>query len=137
MREGVAIRPETPDDFEEIAAMVLRSFREGTDYSDGTDVVALIDEIRSSRFYLPDLSFVAELNGTIVGHFMFSRFPLSETATGGYIDADGQSIAMLAPVAVHADHLHEGIGSAMLTTGLAEAKKHGFRGVTVEGDFHF
>lgn len=24
--------------------------------------------------YIPDLSFVAELNGEIVGHFLFSRF---------------------------------------------------------------
>ena len=73
MRDDIIIRPETPKDYKEIVSLVLRSFREGTNYSDGTDIVALIEEIRVSKYYIPDLSFVAELNGEIVGHFLFSR----------------------------------------------------------------
>lgn len=46
-------------------------------------------------------------------------------------------IAMLAPVSVHADHLREHIGSTMLALGIRKAKEYGFRGITVEGDYHF
>ena len=46
-------------------------------YSNGTDIIALIDEIRDSKFYLPELSFVAESDGKIAEHFLFSHFPLS------------------------------------------------------------
>ena len=80
--EKITIRPEEHKDYESIVSLILRSFREGTDYSDGTDIIALVEEIRDSEYYIPELSFVAELNGKIVGHFLFSRFPLSLRQSG-------------------------------------------------------
>ena len=135
--KGITIRPETHRDYKAIVSLVLRSFREGTDYSDGTDIVALIEEIRDSEYFIPALSFVAELEGEIVGHFLFSRFPLSETPQGGHGGANGSDLVMLAPVSVHADHLRQGIGSAMLALGIEEVKKLGFRGIIVEGNYRF
>lgn len=135
MREDIIIRPETPKDYKDIISLILRSFHEGTTYSDGTDVIALVEEIRESKYYIPPLSFVAQLNGQIVGHFLFSQFPLSQTPNGGHIDND--DILMLAPVAVHADFFHQHIGSTMLNLGIAKAKEYGAKGITVEGDYHF
>ena len=137
MRSDICIRPETHKDYKEIISMILRSFREGTDYSDGTDIIALIEEIRDSDYYIPELSFVAELNGKIVGHFLFSKFPLSHTVSGGHGTADETDIVMLAPVTVHADYFKQGIGSIMLTMGIEMVRKAGYKGITVEGDFHF
>lgn len=137
MRKDITIRQETHKDYKDIISLILRSFSEGTDYSDGTDIIALIEEIRDSRYYIPELSFVAELDGQIVGHFLFSRFPLSSAPTGGYIDQTEQTIVMLAPVAVHADYFHQGIGSTMITMGIERVKQLGFKGITVEGDYHF
>lgn len=135
MRKDLIIRPETPKDYKEIVSLVLRSFKEGTGYSDGTDVVALIEEIRVSKYYIPELSFVAEIDGIIVGHFLFSHFPLSQTAQGGHID--NNEIVMLAPVSVHADYFHQHVGITMLTLGIEKVREAGFKGITVEGDFHF
>jgi len=66
---------------------------------------------------------------------MFSRFPLSKTKDGGHINDD--NIVMLAPVSVHADYFHKHIGITMLKLGIEEVKKHGFKGINVEGDYHF
>ena len=77
MNKQVTIRPEAHKDYKDIVSLILRSFQEGTDYSDGTDIIALVEEIRDSQYYLPELSFVAEMDGKIVGHFLFSKFPLS------------------------------------------------------------
>ena len=137
MREDIIIRPETHKDYKDIISLILRSFSEGTDYSDGTDIIALIEEIRDSQYYIPELSFVAELDGNIVGHFLFSRFPLSSTINGDHIEQEGQDIVMLAPVAVHADYFHQGIGYTMLMKGIEKVKELGFKGITVEGDYHF
>lgn len=136
MRTDVTIRPEQPADYAQIVRLVLRSFQEGTDYSDGTDVVALIEEIRNSPYYLPELSFVAEVGNTIAGHFLFSRFPLSRDPEGSR-DGTESPIVMLAPVTVHPDFFRQGVGTAMLTLGLEKVRKAGFLGVNVEGDFHF
>ena len=133
----ITIRPEGHKDYKDIVSLVLRSFREGTDYSDGTDIVALIEEIRDSEYYIPEISFVAELDGEIVGHFLFSRFPLSKTPDGGHGGANDTDIVMLAPVSVHADHLRQGIGSAMIRLGIEKVKEMGFSGIIVEGNYRF
>ena len=54
MRNDILIRQETHKDFKEIISLILRSFSEGTDYSDGTDIIALVEEIRDSEYYIPD-----------------------------------------------------------------------------------
>ena len=135
MRDDIIIRPETPKDYKDIVSLVLRSFKEGTNYSDGTDIIALIEEIRVSKYYIPELSFVAEIDGKIVGHFLFSHFPLSKTANGEHIDS--KDIVMLAPVSVHADYFHKHVGVTMLTLGIQKVGEAGFKGITVEGNYNF
>lgn len=135
MRNDITIRPETQKDYKDIISLVLRSFQEGTNYSDGSDIIALIEEIRVSKYYIPELSFVAELDGKIVGHFLFSKFPLSKTPNGDH--GDDSEIVMLAPVSVHADYFHQHVGATMLTLGIQKVREAGFKGINVEGDFHF
>ena len=137
INQKITIRPETHGDYKDIVSLVLRSFKEGTDYSDGTDIVALIEEIRDSEYYIPELALAAELDGEIVGHFLFSRFPLSAAPEGGHGGANDTDVVMLAPVSVHADHLRQGIGSAMIRLGIEKVKEMGFKGIIVEGNYRF
>ena len=137
MNQKLIIRPEEHRDYKSIVSLILRSFQEGTDYSDGTDIIALVEEIRDSKYYIPELSFVAELDGKVVGHFLFSRFPLSPTKEGGHQDETDSGIVMLAPVSVHADYFRQGIGTAMLTMGIEKVRERGYRGITVEGNYKF
>ena len=48
MDHNITIRPEEHKDYKSIVSLILRSFQEGTDYSDGTDIIALVEEIRDS-----------------------------------------------------------------------------------------
>lgn len=137
IRDKITIRPEEHKDYKSIVALILRSFCEGTDYLDGTDIIALVEEIRDSKYYIPELSFVAELGGKVVGHFLFSHFPLSPTEKGGHGDGIDSEIVMLAPVSVHADHFRQGIGSTMLKMGIEKVKEAGYKGITVEGNYKF
>ena len=66
MNKKITIRPEEHKDYKSIISLILRSFQEGTDYSDGTDIIALVEEIRDSKYYIPVLSFVAELDDNFV-----------------------------------------------------------------------
>lgn len=137
IRNDIILRPETPADFPIINELLRRAFAEHTGYSDGADEVALIEEIRRKPFYRPELSFVALLNDQIVGHFMFSEFPLSPTPQGGYDPTAQCHLLILAPVAVHADYYRQGIGETMLRQGLEIAKTLDYKGIIVEGDYHF
>lgn len=137
IRNDITIRPENPAEFDYIREMVRRTFAEHTPYSDGTGEIALIDELRQSRYYKPELAFVAVLGGQIVGHFMFTDFPLSPTPHGGYDPEAKCDLLMLAPVAVHADYNHQGIGETMLRKGLEIARSLDYKGINVEGDPKF
>ena len=42
MNKKITIRPEEHKDYKNIISLILRSFQEGTDYSDGTDIIAIV-----------------------------------------------------------------------------------------------
>lgn len=121
----VRIRAENKGDFEFIFDFVEEVFR-GTDYSDGMLERKIVSEIRESKYYVPELSMVAENeNGEIVGHFMLSKFPIE----GKHED----KVLLLAPVAVSTKCQKQGIGTIMLNHGINAAKEMGFAGIIVEG----
>ena len=64
------IRPETPADVALIAEITRPAFS-------GRQVeVDMVAAIRASEEYIPELSLVAEVDGTAIGHCMLGRKPL-------------------------------------------------------------
>ena len=78
MLEDITIRPETVDDFPAVREVVNLAFQ-----NDDEGEADLIDALRAEPGYTPELSLVAELNGAVVGHIIFSD---------AYIDTDGGRI---------------------------------------------
>ncbi|HEY9858999.1 MAG TPA: N-acetyltransferase [Candidatus Obscuribacterales bacterium] len=104
------IRTETPTDYSAIADLLLAAFKQG-------DEARLVEQIRLSDRYIPELTLVAEKKGVVVGHILFS-----------YIDLVGAEILPvlgLAPLAVHPEYQRQGIGSALTQAGLAKAEERG------------
>lgn len=73
----------------------------------------------------PIVSLVAEVNGEVIGHIMFSPVSLSGFAN---LNALG-----LAPMAVTAEYQRKGIGSELVRAGLKQCKLLGFTAVVVLG----
>ena len=48
MNKKITIRSEEHKDYKSIISLILRSFQEGTDYSDGTDIIALVFSLLQS-----------------------------------------------------------------------------------------
>ena len=71
------------------------------------------------------ISLVAEQDGEIVGHIMFSPVTLS--------DHTDLKIMGLAPMAVAPKHQRKGIGSELVEVGLEQCKKQGYGAVVVLG----
>ena len=83
----------------------------------------LVDALREQA--QPLVSLIAEDNGAIVGHIMFSPVSLS-----GH---PGLKIMGLAPMAVAPAHQRKGIGSALVRAGLEQCQQLGFGAVVVLG----
>jgi putative acetyltransferase len=83
----------------------------------------LVDALREQAE--PLVSLVAEDNGAIVGHIMFSPVSLS-----GH---PGLKMMGLAPMAVAPEHQRQGVGSALVRAGLEQCKQLGCMAVVVLG----
>ena len=110
MIETLIIRTERLCDFDEIRTVVKTAFA-GAEHTDG-DEHNLVDRLRCTKEYIPELSFVAETNGKIVGYAMFSQINIGRS----------KAIA-LAPLAVLPGFQNHGIGRALIEAGHRKAKE--------------
>lgn len=85
----------------------------------------LVEAIRNSENYIPELSLVAEVDGNIVGHILFSYIHLAGKET--------LPVLALAPVAVLPQFQNQGIGTALVQYGLEKADELGEALVIVLG----
>ncbi len=88
-----------------------------------------MDALRSGGY--ARVSLVAEVDGRVVGHILFSDVPI--LTDGGTVPA-----LSLAPMAVLPEHQRKGIGTALVRRGLEACRQQGHRAVVVLGhpDFY-
>lgn len=116
------IRSETPADYLAISQVNNLAFGRENE-------AQLIVAIRLSDFYIPELSLVAEVDNTVVGHILFSYIEL--------VGEEKLQVLSLAPIAVHPQFHRQGIGSALIQAGLTKAEAKGESLVIVLGDPQF
>lgn len=87
----------------------------------------LVDSLRQSEFFVPKLSLVAEKEGEIIGHILFTKIKIIDEAKVEY-----HSLS-LAPMSVRPSFQNLGVGTALVKSGLEIATKLGFESVIVLG----
>ncbi len=113
------IRPEAPGDRESIRRVNRGAF--------GGEVESrLVDALRESPAFIPELSLVAVESSEIVGHILFTRLRVMD-------DSRDHPALALAPMAVLPAWQNRGIGSTLVRLGLEEARRLGHRVVIVLG----
>ena len=98
------IRKEEPRDYEAVYFIVKNAF-ESAEHSDGTEQ-NLVTALRKGDAFIPELSLVAEIDGKIVGHILFTR------ATVGK-----DTVLVLAPLSVLPEYQRKGIGISLIKEG--------------------
>ncbi len=121
---SITLRQELEHDYSSTEQVVERAFRTASHTNHAEQF--LVARLRKSDAFIPELSLVAELDGAIVGHVMFTRLVIRDDQT------EHASLAM-APVSVLPEHQGQGIGSQMIMTGLEKARQMGFTSVIVLG----
>jgi putative acetyltransferase len=112
----VIIRPEEETDHAAVHAVNRAAFETAVEAD-------LVDALRTRA--QPLVSLVAEQDGEVVGHILFSPVSLVRHA--------GLRLAGLAPMAVTPAHQRKGIGSALLRAGLDQCRQEGFVALVVLG----
>lgn len=111
------VREETPADRDFIRDVNRQAFG-------GDAEGALIDQLRADGDVL--LSLVAQVDGEIVGHILFSRLEAE-------VNGRPLKVASLAPMAVTPEFQGRGIGTALVERGLALCRERGISAVVVLG----
>jgi putative acetyltransferase len=83
----------------------------------------LVDCLRASDAYVPELSLVAEIDGAVVGHVMVSYVDLEAGDEEDVGTAAHRRVLSLAPVAVRPEHQSRGIGGALVRDAIAVADR--------------
>jgi putative acetyltransferase len=117
----VLIRPETASDLDAIRRVNRAAF-------DSDAEANLVDALRDGGYV--EVSLVAEVDGEIVGHILFTRLPIVTKV--GTVDA-----LSLAPMAVLPSHQRQGIGSRLVEAGLQACREKGYKIVVVLGHTEF
>ena len=106
--------------------LVEQVFTEHENADEGKLVRRLVEEIRSKKYYLPELELLMLEDGEVVGYVMFSRFHIE----GRYTDR----LVILTPAAVKTSLQRQGISRELITYGLRKAAEMGFTAALVEGN---
>src|SRR5919198_1669230 len=114
----VFFRAEPPDDYDDIRRINDEAFRDPSD-------AQLIDMIRASDRFVPELSLVAVSGGQILGHVISS-----------YVDLvpGTRRVLQVGPLAVLPSHQRHGIGAALMEETLRTADERGEPLLLIEGN---
>lgn len=108
------IRQETCKDYEEVYKLITDAFATA-EHCDGNEQ-DLVVALRKGDGFVPELSLVAELDGEIVGHILFTKAKVGD-----------DEVLALAPLSVKPHYQRQGIGQALILEGHRIAKELGYQ----------
>lgn len=119
------LRLETEKDYRTVEEITREAF--WNLYVPGCDEHLLVHKIRTHPDFIPELDFVAELNGQVVGNIMYSHSKV--------IDEHGHEhgVITFGPVSVLPAFQKQGIGAALIKHSAKIAAEMGFCAIVIYG----
>lgn len=123
----MTIRLERPEEHRAVEALTREAFwvHMNPFYCDEH---LLAHRLRTAPCFVPELDFVAELDGQLAGNIMFSKARV--IAPGGA----SHEVLTFGPLSVHPDFQCRGVGGALLRHAVDEARRLGHRAIVFYGN---
>ncbi len=125
----MTIRLEKPEDYREVENLTREAF--WNVYRPGCTEHYVLHCYRDNPDFIPELDFVMEEDGRIIGHVMFSKAQLILN------DGTRKPSWTFGPISIHPDYKRKGYGLRMLQYALEEARKMGVGFLCMEGNIDF
>ena len=129
MKNDYIIRLEKKEDYREVENLVRESF--WNVYRPGCLEHYVLKCLRDDKDFVPELDFVMEKDGTIIGQNVFVRTVIKAD--------DGKSVPVLTmgPICITPELKRQGYGKILLDYSLEKATEYGFGAVCFEGNIDF
>ena len=121
-----SIRKEREEDYRNVEQLVREAF--WNLYVPGCDEHFILHNLRHSQDFIPELDFVAEKEGHIVGQIVYSRGSIKDEHD------EEKEVITFGPVSVLPAFQRQGIGSALITHTVGLARDMGYRAICIYGD---
>ena len=128
-KENIIIRLEKKEEYREVENMVRDSF--WNVYRPGCLEHYVLNQLRNDPAFVPELDFVMEKDGELIGQNMFMRAVIKAD--------DGREIPIMAmgPICITNELKRQGYGKILLDYSLEKAKELGCGAVCFEGNIDF
>ena len=122
---NLIIRNELESDYKAVEILTREAFWNVN--TPGCNEHYLVHVLRTHEDYIPELDFVAEIDGEIVGHIIYSKAKL--------VDANGntKNILTFGPLSVLPSYQRKGIGKALLNHSFTKALAMGYDMIVIFG----
>ncbi|MBR2836259.1 MAG: N-acetyltransferase [Coriobacteriales bacterium] len=129
MSDQVVIRLEQENEHHAVENLVREAF--WNVYRPGCLEHYVLHQLRSDPAFVPELDFVMEKDGELIGQNMFMQAEIQAD--------DGQAIPIMTmgPISISPDCKRQGYGKMLLDYSLEKAKELGCGAVCFEGDINF
>ncbi len=123
------IRLETPNDYRKVENLTREAF--WNVYRPGCMEHYVLHCYRDREDFVPELDFVMEKDGEIIGHVMYVRAKIQAD--------DGREIPIMTfgPISIAPEYKRKGYGKALLDYSMEKAKKMGVGALCMEGNIDF
>lgn len=122
----MVIRNEKPEDYRVVEEMIKKTFWNLS--VPGCNEHFFAHQVRKSADYIPELDFVMEENGQIIGHILYVKAKLIA------MDGTEKNILSFGPFTIHPDYQRKGYGRKLLNHSLEVAKEMGYDTVAIYGN---
>lgn len=120
------IRNEKQDDYRAVEEMIKKTF--WNLYVPGCNEHYFAHQVRKSEDYIPELDFVLEEDGKIIGHILYVRAKVIAN------DGTQKEILSFGPFTIHPDYQRKGYGRKLLNHSFEVAKKLGYDTIAIWGN---
>lgn len=123
------IRLETPADYREVENLTREAF--WNVYRPGCTEHFVLHKYRSNPDFIPELDFVMEEDGHIIGHVMYSKAAITRR--------DGSTLPAwtFGPISILPEYKRKGYGLKLLTFSMQKAREMGIGVLCMEGKIGF
>ena len=114
----IIIRSETPADYRAVETLTRESF--WNVYKPGADEHYFVHTMRSHPDFIPELAFVAEKDGEIIGNIMYTKAWLEDE------NGRRKEILSFGPLCVHPAYQRQKVGKLLIEHSFDAARKMGY-----------
>lgn len=123
---NIIIRNETPADYRPVESLTREAF--WNQNVPGCEEHYFVNQMRNHPDFIPELAFVLELDGQLIGNIMYTRSWL--------LDEQGnrKTILSFGPLSIHPAHQRKGYGKQLLEHSFTAARELGYDAIVIFGD---